>query len=182
MQHRRTGGLLGVAVLLTLTACGSGSDSTAVPAAGDALVPTSGDVATADSTQDAAPAADAAPAGESEAAASTDAPAADSTDTSTDASTDTDAEQPVATDASEDASVGEEAPAEPVATEAPEAAPTEPVVGGRLFASDVQPAAQFDGNPFPDLVVDDIGKDAQVNIKNILPSDRPVLLWAWAPH
>ncbi len=187
MQHRRTGGLLGVAVLLTLAACGSGSDSTAVPAAGDALVPTSGDVATADSTQDAAPAADAAPAGEPEAAASTDVPAADSTDTSTDtstdASTDADAEQPVATDASEDASVGEEAPAEPVATEAPEAAAsTEPVVGGRLFASDVQPAAQFDGNPFPDLVVDDIGKDAQVNIKNILPSDRPVLLWAWAPH
>ena len=46
----------------------------------------------------------------------------------------------------------------------------------------VESDAQFDGNPFPDLVVDDVGRDGEANIANILPSDRPVLLWTWAPH
>ena len=81
-------------------------------------------------------------------------------------------EQPVATQA--------EPPDEAEAIEA--AAPARPALGGRALAADVQPAAQFENNPFPDLLVEDIGKNAQANIKNILPSDRPVLLWAWAPH
>ena len=63
-----------------------------------------------------------------------------------------------------------------------EAAPAEPQIGGRAFAVDVESASQFDGNPFPDLVVEDVGRDGQGNLANILPSDRPVLLWAWAPH
>ncbi len=71
----------------------------------------------------------------------------------------------------------------PVAETTPtEAGPVEPIVRGRLLAAEVRPEAELDSNPFPDLVVDDIGKDTEVNIRNILPSDRPVLLWAWAPH
>lgn len=69
---------------------------------------------------------------------------------------------------------------EPESAPAPAPAPAE--IGGRALAADVQAAANFDGNPFPDLVVNDIGRDGEVNLRNILPSDRPVLLWSWAPH
>ena len=82
------------------------------------------------------------------------------------------------TEAAEEATEETEAPVETDAAAGPEPAP----VGGRAFATDVQPESQFDGNPFPDLVVDDVGRDGQANIANILPSERPVLLWAWAPH
>ena len=94
-------------------------------------------------------------------------------------------EAPAATEASADTGApATEAPAatEPPATEAPPAEPEPAPVGGRAFATDVQPGAEFDGNPFPDLVVDDVGRDGRANTANILPSDRPVLLWTWAPH
>jgi hypothetical protein len=145
MQDRRMGALASAALLLTLAACGSGSDGSAPPATADqpaAEVSTGDDLSEGGTTEIAAP--------------------------------ETESEQPAVSETDPE---GEAPPAEPVATEV-----AAPVAGGRLFAADVQPAAQFDGNPFPDLVVDDVGKDAQVNIANILPSDRPVLLWAWAPH
>ncbi len=87
-----------------------------------------------------------------------------------------------------DAPAPAEAPAtdppvvEPAPTEAPPAAPEPPALGGRALATTVEPEAQFDANPFPDLVVDDVGRGSEANIANILPSDRPVLLWTWAPH
>ena len=101
--------------------------------------------------------------------------------------------------ASAAAPADDESPAEPPTTEppatnaaaespAPEAPSTEPPtaepapLGGRTFSTAVESDAQFDGNPFPDLVVDDVGRDGEANIANILPSDRPVLLWTWAPH
>ena len=66
------------------------------------------------------------------------------------------------------------------ATEPP---PVEPApLGGRTFSTTVEADSQFDGNPFPDLVVDDVGRGGEANVANILPSDRPVLLWTWAPH
>ena len=68
------------------------------------------------------------------------------------------------------------------ATEAEPAAPEPVPLGGRTFATDVRPASQFDANPFPDLVVNDVGRGGEANIANIVPSDRPVLLWTWAPH
>jgi len=85
---------------------------------------------------------------------------------------------------------GVPATAAPAATATPEVPATEPPptepepvpLGGRSFATSVEPAAQFEGNPFPDLVVDDVGRGGEANIANILPSDRPVLLWTWAPH
>jgi hypothetical protein len=162
MQHRRKGALVSVALLLTLAACGSGSDGAASPAA------------------DKQPAATEAPTGDDFSESDTTEAVANPTDPVATEVPEAEGEQPVVTEAAPE---GEDSHAERVATDVPEvAAPAEPVVGGRLFAADVQPATQVDGNPFPDLVVDDIGKDAQVNIKNILPSDRPVLLWAWAPH
>lgn len=146
---------------LTLAACGAGSDGVAPPATED--LPAATEEPTGDGTTEA----------ETADVAATDAPEPTSAEAP-------EADQPVDTEATPEA---EEAPAEPVVTDAPAAAaPAEPVVGGRLFATDVQPASAIDNNPFPDLVVDDIGKDAKVNIANILPSDRPVLLWAWAPH
>ena len=164
MQHRRTGALVGTALLLTLAACGTGSDGAAPPATDEPAATSApaedGTSSEADTTEtDTA---------EATATAGADPAPAEGSDV---------AEQPVTTEAPPAA---EEPPTEPVVTEAP--APAEPVLGGRLFASEVQPASAIDTNPFPDLVVDDIGKDARVNIRNILPSDRPVLLWAWAPH
>lgn len=161
MQHRRKGALISVTLLLTLAACGSGSDGATPPATDEP--PAATEAPASDGTTGADPA---------------DVPATNAPEpTSAEAP---EADEPIDTEATPAA---EEAPAEPVVTAAPEAAaPAEPVVGGRLFATDVQPASAIDSNPFPDLVVDDIGKDAKVNIANILPSDRPVLLWAWAPH
>lgn len=169
MRSRRTGALV-TAAFLSLAACATASDDSASPAtdnraAADEQPAATGEAAQDDADEAAAPSTGAADTAEPEA---TDAPA--------------DANEPDDADEAEDTGEAgiEEAVEEPVATEAP--APAEPIVGGRLFAADVQPEAQFEGNPFPNLVVDDIGKDARVNIANILPSDRPVLLWAWAPH
>jgi len=70
----------------------------------------------------------------------------------------------------------------PAETEAPAGDPAAPEVGGRVLASEVRPESQFAGNPFPDLIVNDVGRGGQANLANLLPSDRPLLLWAWAPH
>lgn len=155
MQPRRRTALFGVALALGSAACGASSGADA-PRATDAPLPV------------AAPAPDDLLTDGSDPARST-APAVEPSDTAT-------AEPP------SDTTLAEVPASEPPATDTPAPILAEPVIGGRLFATDVQPNAQFDANPFPDLVVDDIGKDARVNIKNILPSDRPVLLWAWAPH
>ncbi len=158
MHQRRLRAPLTVAALLVLTACGTASDDDAAATTSDAA-----DQASATSTP-----------GDFEPVESEPAVAQP------------DADQPDATQPEAEPAVTTPATAAPPATDAttttaPPPVP-EPVIGGRLLASAVQPAADFDNNPFPDLVVDDIGKDAQVNIRNILPSDRPVLLWAWAPH
>ncbi|MDX2379801.1 MAG: hypothetical protein QNM02_08585 [Acidimicrobiia bacterium] len=51
-----------------------------------------------------------------------------------------------------------------------------------LGGAEVGSASEVESNLFPDLVVDDIGRGKKVNIRNIVPSDKPVLLWMWAPH
>lgn len=91
------------------------------------------------------------------------------------------APQPV--DTSDTNQDGVDAAEEPVPTEPPPAPEPEPAaIGGRAFASDLEPASDFDGNPLPDLVVEDVGRGQTANIRNIFPADRPVLLWAYAPH
>ncbi len=109
----------------------------------------------------------------------TDAP---SDEVSAETPADTATELPGTDDAPEAAPATDAAVAEPAPTDAPPDEPEPPAVGGRAFATTVEPDAQFDGNPFPDLVVDDVGRGGEANIANILPSDRPVLLWTWAPH
>ncbi|MFK8022584.1 MAG: hypothetical protein AB8G26_01365, partial [Ilumatobacter sp.] len=95
-------------------------------------------------------------------------------------------ESPAETDGAAD--VVDDVPAESAPTEAEppvEAVPETPVpaeLGGRAFAESADAASQFDANPFPDLVVDDVGRETKANLANILPSDRPVLLWTYAPH
>ncbi|MEP1124539.1 MAG: hypothetical protein ABJH68_11690 [Ilumatobacter sp.] len=162
MRHRRTRAVGCIAILAALTSCGSGSGSGADGAAENGSTgPTS------------PPAAAASPAGEDVT------PTPDQTvEPGPAAPATADSARPV------EPPVADPTPPGTTSTETTpaEAGPAEAVVGGRLLAAEVRPEAELDSNPFPDLVVDDVGKDAQVNIRNILPSDRPVLLWAWAPH
>jgi len=158
-MSRRTP-LLAVAIGLTLAACGTSDptatttpDATTIP--GDTIPPPT-DAAPADDSPDEASAPDAEP--------------ADNASPSEPPTT-----EPTATDAAA-ATPASEAPA----TEPPPAEPAP--LGGRTFSTTVEADSQFDGNPFPDLVVDDVGRGGEANVANILPSDRPVLLWTWAPH
>jgi hypothetical protein len=74
----------------------------------------------------------------------------------------------------------EAAPTEatPTATEAPIPALVEALLGGRSFASEVTTESQV----LPDLLVDNIRSGTQINLRNVFPADRPVLIWMWAPH
>ncbi len=54
--------------------------------------------------------------------------------------------------------------------------------GGRALAAAVAPESEIETNLLPDLVVDDVRRQAKANFRNIFPADRPVLLWMWAPH
>ena len=151
--------VLTAAIGLTLAACGTGSDSA------ERTVPT--EPTPSESTDTALEATTEQPT-DTEVAGTTEA-------------VDTPAPEPAAADS--DPAVSEPAAPEPApATDAPPAEPAPPEAGGRAFATAVEPASQFDGNPFPDLVVEDIGRSGEANTANILPSDRPVLLWTWAPH
>jgi hypothetical protein len=164
-RHPRRLSVMVCGVLLAVAACGGASDQVATPTVPD--TPTepaasNGDEFTeGDSTQDEANGSTA----EATHSESTDAGTAEAAATTTPASS-------------------EPASTEPPVSEAPPAtdAPASGVVGGRQFAATIDPEAVFDGNPFPDLVVDDVGRGTKANISNVLPSDRPVLLWAWAPH
>jgi len=53
------------------------------------------------------------------------------------------------------------------------------VVADAVF---VDPAADLATNLLPDLVVDNLNDDNKVNLRNYGVSDRPILLWMWAPH
>ena len=90
------------------------------------------------------------------------------------------AEEPVE---SEPATAAEEPAATdiPRETEAP-TTPAEAVLGGRAFASELAADSDFAENILPDLQVDDIRSGEKINIRNVFPADRPVLMWMWAPH
>jgi hypothetical protein len=47
---------------------------------------------------------------------------------------------------------------------------------------EVDPAADTAANQLPDVVVDDIVAGNKVNVRNLAPSDTPILLWMLAPH
>lgn len=46
----------------------------------------------------------------------------------------------------------------------------------------LRPEADIATNLLPDLVVDNLNDDNKINLRNIVPSDRPIVLWMWAPH
>lgn len=47
---------------------------------------------------------------------------------------------------------------------------------------EVLPESEIPTNLLPSVVVDDLQQNNKVNLRNIIPSDRPVVLWMWAPH
>lgn len=49
-------------------------------------------------------------------------------------------------------------------------------------AIEVLDHANTAANILPDVVVDDVMLGNKVNVRNIATSDKPVLLWMWAPH
>lgn len=158
-------------VLGATTACGTGSS-------GDESTATTPEPAATDASSDNA-STDAEP-------TATDAPAAaDATDASSeDAVADDGTGDDETAVAEPEVPPADQTPAEPAeaggdaVTAEPEPAP----IGGRTFATTLDPASDFEDNPFPDLVVDDVTRDQQLNIRNIFPAERPVVLWGWAPH
>lgn len=51
-----------------------------------------------------------------------------------------------------------------------------------LVGADVLASSELDTNQLPSVVVDDLTNDRKVNFRNLVPQDKPVLLWMWAPH
>lgn len=66
----------------------------------------------------------------------------------------------------------------PTEPPAPEPAP----LGGRALGEALRPESATDSNPFSDLLVADVSRDTDVNVANLIPAPRPLLVWAWAPH
>ncbi len=89
---------------------------------------------------------------------------------------------------SSDAGAGSEAgeplpaidPGDEPATETEAAASSAAYVD--LVGPDVLPAAEIETNVLPSVVVDDLNNGRKVNFRNLVPQDKPVLLWMWAPH
>ena len=51
-----------------------------------------------------------------------------------------------------------------------------------LIGTEVLPAAEIDTNLLPPVVLDDVTTGRKVNFRNLVPQDKPVLLWMYAPH
>ena len=47
---------------------------------------------------------------------------------------------------------------------------------------EVSPEADAATNQLPDVIVDDLIAGNQVNVRNLAPNDKPILLWMYAPH
>ena len=37
-------------------------------------------------------------------------------------------------------------------------------------------------NPLPAVTVRDVGAKADLNLQSLLPADKPLVIWFWAPH
>jgi hypothetical protein len=46
-------------------------------------------------------------------------------------------------------------------------------------AASATPAAK---NPLPSVIVRDVGAKADINLQSLLPADKPLVIWFWAPH
>ena len=45
-----------------------------------------------------------------------------------------------------------------------------------------EPTGGTSASVLPDLVVDDVGAGAKVNLATLAPAPQPLLVWFWAPH
>ena len=55
-------------------------------------------------------------------------------------------------------------------------------LGRDLGGESVAAESEIPTNQFPDLVIDNVSTGTKVNLRNVVPSDRPILLWMYAPH
>lgn len=91
-------------------------------------------------------------------------------------------------DGADDGSSGADAAetsADSDATAADDAAPTPARTGAGLLdlsGPDIVASAEIETNELPDVVVDDLTNGRKVNFRNLVPQDKPILLWMWAPH
>ena len=46
----------------------------------------------------------------------------------------------------------------------------------------VQPSSEIDSNLLPPVVLDDLTTGRKVNFRNLVPQDKPILIWMYAPH
>jgi hypothetical protein len=72
------------------------------------------------------------------------------------------------------------------AAEASPAADATPAAAGDgfvdLFGTDVVDGANIESNLLPDVVVNDLTNGREVNFRNLVPQEKPILLWMYAPH
>lgn len=84
------------------------------------------------------------------------------------------------------AEAGEPLPAADVVEESSTESDAAPIAVGAgyvdLVGPDVVPAAEIETNILPSVVVDDLNNGRKVNFRNLVPQDKPVLLWMYAPH
>jgi hypothetical protein len=201
--HRRRGLAIGLAAgALVLTGCGGGSDdgasvveapvdsstggtggSVAVEGETNGASPTPDDAPT-DAAGDTAPEGDASASGDGASERDDAAPgdaAIDRDDAAPDdAATDGNSTSDAATDG--DATAADESTGGSADDGAATTSTQRDDGGVDLVGTEVGTASAIETNPFPDLVVDDLNRGTQVNLRNAIPGDRPVLLWFWAPH
>ena len=68
-------------------------------------------------------------------------------------------------------------------TDAAAQPPSAPTAGQvDLVGADVVAASNVETNLLPDVVLDDVSRGVKVNFRNLVPQDKPILLWAYAPH
>jgi len=51
-----------------------------------------------------------------------------------------------------------------------------------LIGEAVQPSSEIESNLLPAVVLDDVTTGRKVNFRNLVPQDKPILLWMYAPH
>jgi len=83
-------------------------------------------------------------------------------------------------DEASDSGAGEALPQVDESSEAGEASASPTAVD--LVGADVLPQSDIESNLLPSVVVDDINTGRKVNFKNLVPQEKPILLWMWAPH
>ena len=94
-----------------------------------------------------------------------------------------DAEPDVSSSSAADSAESGSSDQEPTETASPDAEPMA-AAGGPvdLVGPDVEASAEVDTNQLPDVVVDDLNNGRKVNFRNLVPQEKPILLWMWAPH